>query len=188
MSGTSRFVVLVDGSNVARSDAWERVTRREQGEVPHADHRLDTDPRARLLDWILAWTTHSGADIVAVFDGKGPLGAGRRQFNHSYLVIGTGAVDGDRVIEQEAVRLHDAGVRFRLVTNDHALANVAGAHAEVVHDVEHFVAEITAEPVSDPAGEQGDDTLDRAFGAGSRLVDSVDDDVLARLERMRRGE
>ncbi len=185
MSGSARHVVLVDGSNVAHSDAWAAVVRREQGEVPHANHRLDSDPRARLLDWILAWTTHSGADVVVVFDGEGPLGAGRTQWNHAYLVIGSGTDDGDRVVEREAERLHRERVAYRLVTDDHALANVAGVHAEVVHDTAHFVAELSVESVDTSPGE-------RSAGAGgdapTRLGDTVDADTWSALERLRRGE
>lgn len=186
---SARTVVLVDGSNVARSDAWAEVMRREAGELPHANVDVDADPRARLLDWILAWTTTSGADIVVVFDGAGPLGAGRTQWNHAYLVIGSGSTDGDSVVEAEAARLHREGVRFRVVTNDHALASVAGAHAEVVHAVEHFVAEITAEPMegSDTASLGARDVDVARSDELTHLGDTVDDDVRAKLERMRRG-
>lgn len=196
---STRTVVLVDGSNVARSDAWAAVMRREAGELPHANVRLDADPRARLLDWILAWTTSSGADIVVVFDGEGPLGTGRTQWNHGFLVIGSGSSDGDAVVEAEAARLHRERVNFRVVTNDHALANVAGVHAEVVHAVEHFVAEVTAELADHSGATHGGGTRAAGHDAGlqpgaitrdgdtTHLGDTVDDDVRAKLERMRRG-
>lgn len=182
MMRSGRVVVLVDGSNVARSDAWTEVLRRAVAELPH-DLRggFVADPRSRLLDWLLAWTTHAAVDIVVVFDGEGPLGAGRTQWNHGYLVIGSGATEGDTVVEQEAARLAREGAEVRLVTDDRALANVAGAHAHVVHDVSHFVAELQAEY------EQPEVDRLEAVVVETRLADTVDDDVRTRLERMRRG-
>ena len=182
MSHGSRYVVLVDGSNVAHSDAWTRIVQREQGEVPHANHHMDSDPRARLLDWILAWTTSSGADIVAVFDGEGPLGAGRTQWNHAFLVVGSGKVDGDRVVEQEAVRLRSEGLPFRLVTSDRALAEVAGAHAEQVLEAAAFVAAL-AEPPIEPSGPDAHTPQVHP----TRLGDTVDAETMSALERLRRG-
>jgi predicted RNA-binding protein with PIN domain len=188
MTRAAREVLLVDGSNVARSTAWIEAIEREVAELPHDLRGVRPDPRSRLLDWILAWTTHSGCDVVVVFDGEGPLGAGRVQWGHGYLVVGSGATDGDTVVEQESARLVREGARVRLVTDDRALANVAGADAQVVLGVDHFVAELQAEHEPPPTGLVAEvvDDVNQGF-AGTRLVDTVDDPVRERLERMRRG-
>ncbi len=188
--GPAAAVYLIDGSNVARSDAWAEVVRRERGELPHANVDLELDPRGRLADWILSWRTHDGADVVLVFDGEGPQGAGRRQWDHGYLVIGSGSDSGDDVIEAEAVRLARAGRAFRVVTNDRALANVAGARAEAVLSVEAFVVDVTREPEDEPGIEHVNHSHGTMGGEPrppARLADDLDDDTRAKLERMRRG-
>lgn len=179
-------VYLVDGSNVARSDAWAEAMRREQGELPHANVALDVDPRARLIDWILAWRTRSGDDVVVVFDGQGAQGTGRRQIDHGFLVIGSGSESGDTVVEAEAVRLAGAGRRVRVVTNDHALGNVAGARAEAVLSVEAFVGDLAAQHDEDDYA-AGDVLVTTGEPLPARVTRELDDDTRAKLERMRRG-
>jgi predicted RNA-binding protein with PIN domain len=206
-----RIVVLVDGSNVARSSAWAAAMRRDQSDRLGAGRQADADPRARLLDQILEWTTVSGTDVVVVFDGEGPLGAGRSSWSRAFLVIGAGSTDGDTVVEQEAARLRREGAQVRLVTDDHALANVAGAHAQAVLGVDHFVAQLATGPADELDVDHVHLVRDRESRPGtarpgtarpgtarpgrvqpddahSRIGDSVDDDVRARLERLRRGD
>ena len=179
---------LVDGSNVARSRAWEAVVQREVAELPRdLAGAANPDPRARLADWIMAWRTHSGHDVVLVFDGAGPQGAGRRQWDHGYLIIGSGREEGDSVIEAEAARLAGSNVPFRLVTNDHALGNVAGSRAEAVLSVEGFVADLAREPADRPGTTSSNTALEEIVTERTTLADDLDDDVRAKLERMRRG-
>lgn len=184
---------LVDGSNVAHSAVWRGLVEREQGELPHDLRGMGrVDARARLVDWVLAWRTHSGADVVLVFDGAGPQGAGSRHVDHGYVVIGSGGDDGDDVIEAQAARLVETGVTFRLVTDDRALANVAGARAEAVLSVAGFVNDLVA-TLEPKVGATGSNVELEAFDVShgepqpTRLADDLDDDVRTKLERMRRG-
>lgn len=183
-------IVLVDGSNVAKSRGWRRVVEEERREVeahmamllPVRDHDLG----GRLLDWILYWSHQHGHEPYVVFDGEGPVGAGAQEWGPGYWVEGSGgATDGDTVVERVAARLGREGTVFWLVTNDVDLRSVAGANAERVINVEDFISEITTMPELEPGVTHG---FDAGPEQSRRIVDILDDDQRERWERMRRGE
>lgn len=178
-------VVLVDGSNVAHSHAWRTlVVSRMAGVDPG-----DDDRRALLLGTAQGWAVVAGVELMLVFDGAGPLGPGRRALGGGLTVIGSGRGDGDTVIERWARRLRGEGRACWLVTDDVALRQVAGAGVDRIWSAEDFVRELATSfstSADDPAVEFRNERSHRQ-SAPSQLRDTLDKDVLARLERMRRG-
>lgn len=165
-------MVLVDGSNVARCESW----RRQVGEGA-SDHDL----RLRLVDAICSWAAGEGYEVQVAFDGAGPWRPGSVQASDLVEVIGTGAREGDDVVERLAADYRRADRTHWVVSSDQALRQVAGAGAERVVGADEFVTAVAAPPTGvDP---------ERATGRAvqSRLSESLPEDVRARLERMRRG-
>lgn len=166
------ILVLVDGSNVARCAEW-RVAAGTQD---------DMALRRGLVDAVCSWAPGAEARVDIVFDGAGPWRAGKVSASPEVRVIGSGRAEGDDVLERRAANAHRARERYWLVTSDRALQEVAGARAERILDADAFVAGLGA-----PA-------VDRSQAAvagsqpGTRLSETLDADVRARLERLRRGE
>ena len=166
---SARVVVLVDGSNVARCGAWLR------------GHRgvADPDLRRRLVDRITSWASSHDHDVVVAFDGAGPWRPGSIRVTPRVEVVGSGPAEGDDLLEQRAAELRRTRRPHWVVTSDGAVRHVAGAGADRTIASDDFVAELdVAAPI-----ERAPVQLQP-----SRLVDTLDDDVRAKLERLRRGE
>jgi predicted RNA-binding protein with PIN domain len=169
-------LVLVDGSNVARCGAW-------RGANENAD---DVMLRRRLVDAIGSWAGAQAFDVLVTFDGAGPWRPGSVQVTDRVEVFGTGGVEGDDVVAKRAVQAVRAKDAYWLVTSDRERQLLAGGGADRVIGADDFVA--TELGVSGP-GEPGDTrTTSFEAPAGTQLASTLDDDVRARLERMRRGE
>jgi predicted RNA-binding protein with PIN domain len=167
-------LVLVDGSNVARCSAWRRANE-------HAD---DVMLRQRLVDAIGSWAGARAFDVFVTFDGAGPWHPGSVQVTDRVEVFGTGSVEGDDVVAKRAVRSVRAREAYWLVTSDHELQLLAGGGADRVLNADDFV--LVELGVDEPAGETRATTFEAP--AGTRLAETLDDDVRAKLERMRRGD
>jgi predicted RNA-binding protein with PIN domain len=168
-------LVLVDGSNVARCDPW-------RGANPEAD---DPMLRTRLVDAIGSWAGANGHEVLVTFDGAGPWRPGSVQVTDRVEVLGTGRTEGDDVLASRAVQATRAGEAYWLVTSDHELRLLAGGGAERIVRADEFVLlELDADrSVVDGAASGVADAP-----AQTRLADTIaDDDVRAKLERMRRG-
>jgi predicted RNA-binding protein with PIN domain len=172
----ARVVVLVDGSNVARTGGWRRFARTAD------DHEL----RRRLVDAICSWAGREDHEVVIAFDGAGPWHAGTVRASVQVEVEGTGATSGDAVLERRARALRDAGAVHWIVSSDRAVAAVAGAGADRVLDSEDFVA-LLGDPSRD-APTRDEDRAAPNGPAGSSIADALGADARARLERLRRGE
>ncbi|MCW2962697.1 MAG: YacP-like domain [Thermoleophilia bacterium] len=174
-AGADRPVVLIDGSNVARTSEWRRA----------AGTREDHDLRRKLVDAVCSWAGSQDHDVVMAFDGVGPWAPGVVRASERVEVEGTGAASGDAVLERRARVLHAAGRRHWVVTSDGALRMVAGARADRILGSDEFVALLLDPSLDEPQP----DTAPRVEPEpGSRLGDSLSDDARSRLERMRRGE
>lgn len=170
-------LVLVDGSNVARCGAWRSA---------HADAGSDHDLRRRLVDAAAGWAASSGHDVVVTFDGAGPWRPGRVRITMQLEVQGSGGAEGDDLIERQAALAGSEGRAYWLVSNDRALRMVAGAQAERTLDSDAFARLLTARP---PVVAAADVDREGTVTAGpTRIVETLDADVRARLERMRRGD
>lgn len=178
-------IVLVDGSNVARCGAWRARVARGTGSARDAD---DVELRQRLVDAICSWAPTAGVHVELVFDGAGPWRAGKFRATEQVHVIGSGRADGDDVIERRAANAHRGGRAYWIVSTDRALQHVAGARAERVLDADDFVREFVgaasaASRIDVPTAV----TLDSAQQATSPLGADLDDEIRAKLERLRRG-
>jgi uncharacterized protein YaiI (UPF0178 family) len=94
--------VLVDARNVLRSQ-WPNV------------------PEDELVRRCCDWATRHGHEIVLVFDGAAPAGAG----DERCVVVGSGGESADDWLIREAPHYPGAW----LVTSDRALREAAGAQA-----------------------------------------------------------
>jgi predicted RNA-binding protein with PIN domain len=166
-------LVLVDGSNVARCGAW-------RARNPEVD---DIALRRRLVDAIGSWAGEEGHAVFVTFDGAGPWRPGAVRISAEVEVFGTGGVEGDDVIARRAVASVRASQAYWLVTSDRGLQLLAGGGADRVVFADDFVAELRA---ASPSSAQPSVTFEAQ--PGTRLAETLDDDVRARLERMRRGE
>lgn len=177
MSG-DLVLVLVDGSNVARSAAWRD---RNPGQV--AVEEL----RRRLVDQACSWTAQAGVETVVAFDGAGPWRAGSVAVTPRLQVVGSGRREGDDLLERMAARARAAGRAHWIVSSDRALREVAGVGADRVLTSDEFVRELQLGAASSApgAGERGPAP---AHDAATRLADALDEGVRERLERIRRGE
>ena len=163
-------LVLVDGSNVARSAAW--------GDASGLADVIDL--RRRLVDAVCGWAAEGGRPCLVTFDGAGPWRPGSIQVTDLVEVRGSGPDTGDDVIEREAAACARDGLVHWLVTDDAAVRAVAGARAERVLSTQDFVAELG-----------GSDSIVDAPSMeppSTRLSGRLDARTLAKLERMRRGE
>lgn len=169
-------LVIVDGSNVARCSAWRAANEDVAGR--------DDDLRLRLVDAVCGWAARVEVQVQLVFDGAGPWRAGKLRASEAVQVIGSGRADGDAVLERRAAIAHRAGRTFWVATSDRALQQVAGARAERILDADAFVAELGPTRAAEPPASD----VQVVVEPGTRLAETLDADVRARLERMRRGE
>jgi predicted RNA-binding protein with PIN domain len=174
-AASQRVVVLVDGSNVARTREWGAI----------ADTREDHDLRRRLVDAICSWAGSQDHDVVVAFDGAGPWAPGVVRASPRVEVEGTGAASGDAVLERRAQQLRLGHRAHWIVTSDNALRQVAGAGADRQLDSAAFVG-LLADPRLDEPEPGAAAPVESP--ARSQLGDTLSDDVRARLERMRRGQ
>lgn len=174
---TGRVLVLVDGSNVARCAAWRDA---------NADAGTDHDLRRRLVDAASSWAAAEGHEVVVMFDGAGPWRPGQVRISPDLVVHGSGGAEGDELIERAAGRARASRRPHWIVSNDHALRMVAGAGADRVVASDDFAAELRGERRAGADDERGTTTFEAH--SGTRLAEAMGGDVLARLERMRRGE
>lgn len=178
---SDRVVVLVDGSNVARCSAWRAAC------AAGAD---DVELRRRLVDAVAGWAALEDHDVVLVFDGAGPWAAGRTRVDSRTEVEGSGARSGDSVLERRAAAFARAGRRTWIASDDGEVRAVAGARAELVIRSEELVhhlkqaSQVQAPPPPPTTRGTGDGTPPPARPGISGLID---DDVRAKLERIRRG-
>ena len=191
---TARTIVLLDGSNVSRCAAWlRRLDEAGRSELPLA--------RRRLVDAVASWAGAAGVDVLLVFDGAGPWRPGRTTIGPGIVVEGSGGGrSGDELLERAAAQARVAGRVHWVVSSDRTLCHVAGASAERILDADTFVAVwlagtgAGADPDGGPSGRVGDRVTGVASNdpagqsGGSSLGGLLDDDVAARLERLRRGE
>jgi len=168
-------LVLVDGSNVARCDAWRARV---------GGSKLDViELRRRLVDAVGSWAAQTDHDCMVVFDGVGPWRPGQVRITDRVVVEGSGAATGDELVERHAARARTARRTHWVATDDRQLQVVAGAGADRVLQSASFVEELVArdpdEPIRTNTPEPG--------SGGSRMFDSASPDVLDALERLRRG-
>lgn len=121
--------------------------------------------RETLIDLLASYVASQGAEGVVVFDGAGPdREIGRLAVRY--------APDADTVLERIALERRSTEA-IQLVTSDQTIRMTSGQEVRK-RGSEPFLAELTS-----PAHHEG---------ASSRVVDRVDDETRARLERLRRGE
>jgi predicted RNA-binding protein with PIN domain len=177
-------VVLVDGSNVAKSAAWLGHVASLIGGRHLAGH----EHQRLLCDALLEWIVVEGHEALLVFDGVGPQGVGARDGGRGLVVVGSGSAEGDVILERRAVELRAAGRPHWIVSDDRVVRDVAGARADRALGSAELVAELDAAhelPVDvDGVAVQ----VERHHAATSQLRDELDPDTFAKLERMRRGE
>jgi hypothetical protein len=172
----ARELVLVDASNVVRSDVFVQLLR--ERELPRDGlHELS----ASLLDLAASWAARSGVELDLVYDGVGPP----RQLGHVARSWHGG--DADAAIATRAREAHAAGRHVRLITDDRALAQAAASHYRRRAHVAEFVAEFAAGDATADAEPTRPEHRHRA-PRPSPVANSLSDDVRARLERLRRGE
>ncbi|MCW2921152.1 MAG: hypothetical protein JWL76_1026 [Thermoleophilia bacterium] len=183
-------LVLVDGSNVARCSAWRaqladanRARDRTTGSAADIPTPIDDiELRQRLVDALCSWASVAGVEVQVVFDGAGPWRAGKVRATADVVVIGSGRAEGDDVLERRAANAHRDGRTYWVVTTDRALQQVAGARAQRVVDADDFVRELDlATPSSNDA------IASSAEPIASQVRHDLDEDTLAKLERLRRG-
>lgn len=175
MASTPRALVLVDGTNVARSAEWiSRVG--DLGDVG--------DLARRLVDAVASWAAATGRQVLIVFDGPSPGGG-----SPSCSVVGSGSGrTADDVIEREAAGARTASRAHWIVSSDRAVREVAGMRADRVLAASEFVEELIGTATSE-AGTHVRSQLPADAGRGtSRLGDHADTAIRDQLERMRRGD
>ncbi len=172
-------LVLVDGSNVARCGAWRARLAAADVATPVDDIEL----RQRLVDALCSWAPVAGVEVQVVFDGAGPWRAGKVRATADVIVIGSGRAEGDDVLERRAATAHRAGRAYWVATSDRELQQVAGARAQRVLDADDFVRELAGAAASTPSGAASNS----ATQPSSQVRDDLDEDTLAKLERLRRG-
>lgn len=165
-------VVLVDGSNVVHGRAWSRH---------HGDRH--EDGRGRLVDAICSWSARAGVEVVITFDGTDAGTSGVRRAAPGVEVVYTGTSDADSELERRAVRLHAAGRRHWLVSDDRAVRGVARHGADRIVDTTSFVQML--EP---PAELPDPRRFDAGAGGTARIADTIDASTRSSLERLRRGD
>ncbi len=171
-SGATRVVVLIDGSNVAHSDAWRAASKVEDL----------AERNRRLVDAVCGWAAGEGYAVTLVFDGTGPYQRGARQVTAQVEVVGSGDEDGDATLERRAAEQRRLGVTHGLASRDRVVRQVAGAGAARMLSAEELVAAL-ARP-----GADGDPAA-TAFSRPdpTRLMETIDAEVRAQLEQLRRG-
>jgi len=162
----TRTLVLVDGTNVARSGAWQQA----RPDVGAADRF------ARLQDAVASWSAGAGHETLLVFDG---VLVERR--SPAMTVVGSGDRSADDVLEGAAADAWRQGRTVWVVSSDRAVQDVAGARAERVIRVDEFVGMLTTEHPATGRLE-GEPIPPRSV-----LGAFASDDVRSQLERMRRG-
>ncbi len=122
--------------------------------------------RETLIDLLASYVATQGAEGVVVFDGVGP----DREIGRLAVRYAPG-----RRHRARADRARSDGAReaIQLVTSDQTIRMTSGQEVRK-RGSEPFLAELTS-----PAHHEG---------ASSRIVDRLDDETRARLERLRRGE
>ncbi len=167
-------VVLVDGSNVAHSEAWRTATNVED----------QHDRNQRLTDAVCGWAAGERRKVTVIFDGVGPFQRGSRQITPQVEVVGTGPEEGDAVLERRAAEQRRLGATHWIVSSDNPVRQTAGSGAERVISAADFVALLGV------AGEGGADSRSTAFSRPdpTRLVEAIDADIRAQLEQLRRGD
>lgn len=154
-----------------------------RGELPLA--------RRRLVDAVASWAGAGGMDVLLAFDGAGPWRPGRTTIGPGLVIEGSGSgQSGDDILERAAAEARAAVRTHWVVSSDRTLCDVAGAGAERVIDADTFVAVWLAGTGvgADPDGGAASPGIDAAGeGAGTTVGGLLDDDVAARLERLRRG-
>lgn len=181
----SRTLVLVDGTNIAHALAWTGSAAPRAGGGRRA---AVEDAARRLVDASVGWAARADVDVLVTFDGAGPFGAGELRCSPSAVVVGTGSRDADSVLEDHASATCRSGGRWWLVTSDRALREVAGAGADRVLGARAWLREIGLDgegPSAPPEELRGTDAPGTAGSSSVRA--SLDDEVRARLERLRRG-
>jgi hypothetical protein len=98
--------VLVDARNVQRSQ-WPNLSDDE------------------LIERARAWADRHDAELVLVFDGRGPGGVGASRLDERTMLVGTGGESADDWLIREAPGHPGAW----LVTSDRALREAAGGNA-----------------------------------------------------------
>lgn len=175
-------LVLVDGSNVARCGSWRAQLAADDRAADIATPVDDIELRQRLVDALCSWAPVAGVEVQVVFDGAGPWRAGKVRATADVVVIGSGRAEGDDVIERRAANAHRDRRAYWVVTSDRQLQQVAGARAERVVDADDFVAEL-ARATPTPS----DVLIDAPAPLTSQVRHDLDEDTLAKLERLRRG-
>ena len=132
--------------------------------------------REQLVGDVAGFASEAGIDVVLVFDGDG----GGRQIGR-VRVVHSGRETADTVIERLAHRrAAEAPAGVTVVSNDSVLRHVAqrgGVHAMSARE---FLDRLRAAPAQRPAPP---DSRGR-----TTLGDTLDPEVRAALERLRRGE
>jgi predicted RNA-binding protein with PIN domain len=135
--------------------------------------------REQLVGDVAGFASEAGIDVVLVFDGEGR----GRQIGR-VRVVHSGRETADTVIERLAHRRAGEGAAsaggVTVVSNDAVLRHVAqrgGVHAMRARE---FLDRLGAAPAQRPAAPE---TRGR-----TTLADTLDPEVRAALERMRRGE
>jgi predicted RNA-binding protein with PIN domain len=118
-----------------------------------------------LRDLLASWVAAQGARGVLVFDGEGPTE------RHGPLEV-RWAKDADSLLERLAAE-HRGSEQVAIVSSDAAVRGTTGIEVRKVAS-QTFLSELA--PASQPPPGRGD------------LRDRLDQETLARLERLRRGE
>lgn len=171
-------IVVIDGSNVARCASWRAHVGRGA-----SDH----DVRRALVDAVAGWIARApDADAVhLVFDGAGPWSEGETQITPAVTVVGSGKRSGDDVVIAIA---RDGAARadvLWVVSSDREVRDIAGASAHRDLDADAFVRVVLGSAAR-AAGAEVEQPEPPPLRRG--IAELVNDDVRAKLERLRRGE
>lgn len=176
MANRLQRLVVIDGSNVARSAAWRDAW-------PELDDSLRY---ARLVDTVASWAAGSDDEVEIVFDGAGTLTEGASSALRVVHAHREGAADADELIERHIMQAVAERRGCELVSDDRGIRNAVAGRIDRVEGSAGFVARLLGrDSALDPARSVN---IEPPVERASKLFDGVDDAVRAQLERMRRGQ
>ena len=169
---------VVDGSNCAhrmRVDADDKFTLEECA--------------LTIIAHIQSWASLEDCQVDIVFDG-GRIHARKRKLDSQVHLHYSHGRDGDEIVAKCVKDAEQNAYQVVIVTDDRVLSEIASSMVEYVVGSRTFLQDIGITNNVESSGDQQGGTNnspDATSSAASHIRDLADDDVVSRLERMRRG-